>query len=108
MQAEDDKSCKGTAGGLTEAMHISSRRLAGAGPRLHALSLHKLMQKLLHAPYLCQAPVSVSKHDRISASKLCQTHFRLWPHCTLHKMIGVALTLDALMSLHFLVSSCAT
>ena len=42
-------------------MHISSRRLARAGPRLHALSLHKLMQKLLHPPYLRQGPISVSK-----------------------------------------------
>lgn len=96
------------AGGLTEAMHISSRRLARAGPRLHALSIHQLMQKLLHAPYLRQAPSPVLVRElEISAAKLCQAHFRLWPHCTPHKMIGIALTLDALMSLHFLVSSCA-
>ena len=55
------KQGKGSGEGLTEAMHISSRRLARAGPRLHALSLHKLMQKLLHPPYLRQGPISVSK-----------------------------------------------
>jgi len=57
------KQGKSRAEGLTEAMHISSRRLAGAGPRLHALSLHQLMQKLLHTPYLRQAPISVSKRE---------------------------------------------